>query len=269
MKYAFRFLIIVFLFIHEINSQNINILTGIVIDNCEIHDNGNATCSTDTSIHGIHICYITSSTISNNRIYNNTGTGAGCGDGGNGIFLYSGSKEFADNHITDNKIFNNRKGGFFTKKGLQNAVISGNHVYGNGQGGIVLRCKLSSFFTIENNIVTDNKGPGIYVGGPGNTLRYNTATDNKNGSTYGDDASVANGIRISREAADTTLIENDVTGNDDTDVYVKKGLTGIAGSNNTYQTTSNYEDYSQDSQVVRGKKVVGRTESFKSFESGT
>ena len=33
MKYAFRFLLIIFLFIHEINSQNINIITGIVIDN--------------------------------------------------------------------------------------------------------------------------------------------------------------------------------------------------------------------------------------------
>ncbi len=33
MKYAFRFLLIIFLFIHEINSQNINIVTGIVIDN--------------------------------------------------------------------------------------------------------------------------------------------------------------------------------------------------------------------------------------------
>lgn len=244
----------------EITGDTINNNT---IDNCEIHHNGNDL--DDTATHGIKMHYVYESTISNNLVHHNKGKGTSCENGGNGIFLNAGDY----NVIANNTVYDNTKAGIFTRMKPRYNNVTDNRVMGNGQGGIVLRCKLSSFFTIENNIVTDNKGPGIYVGGPGNTLRYNTATDNKNGSTYGDDASIANGIRISREADNTTLIENNVTGNDDTDVYAKKGLTGIAGSNNTYQTSSNYEDYSRDSQVVRGKKVVGRTESFKSFESGT
>jgi parallel beta-helix repeat protein len=240
-----------------------DVVNNNTIDNCEIHHNGNDL--EDTATHGIKMHYVYESTISNNLVHHNKGKGTSCENGGNGIFLNSGDY----NVIANNTVYDNTKAGIFTRMKPRYNNVTDNRVMGNGQGGIVLRCKLSSFFTIENNIVTDNKGPGIYVGGPGNTLRYNTATNNKNGSTYGDDASIANGIRISREADNTTLIENNVTGNDDTDVYAKKGLTGIAGSNNTYQTSSNYEDYSRDSQVVRGKKVVGRTESFKSFESGT
>jgi hypothetical protein len=106
------------------------------------------------------------------------------------------------------------------------------------------------------------------VGGPGNTLRYNTISDNKEGSTYNDDASVANGIRISSEAHDTTLVGNTVTGNDEEDVYVKKGLSEIAGSNNTYETASNYVDTSGMGEMVRGKKVVGKVETLERFDSG-
>ncbi len=240
-----------------------DVVNNNTIDNCEIHHNGNDL--EDTATHGIKMHYVYESTISNNLVHHNKGKGTSCENGGNGIFLNAGDY----NVIANNTVYDNTKAGIFTRMKPRYNNVTDNRVTGNGQGGIVLRCKLSSLFTIENNIVTDNKGPGIYVGGPGNTLRYNTATNNKNGSTYGDDASVANGIRISREADNTTLIENEVTGNDDVDVYAREDLTGITGYNNTYQTTSNYEDYSRDSQVVRGKKVVGRTESFKSFESGT
>lgn len=240
-----------------------DVVNNNTIDNCEIHHNGNDL--EDTATHGIKMHYVYKSTISNNLVHHNKGKGTSCENGGNGIFLNAGDH----NLMVNNTVCDNTKAGIFTRMKPRYNNVTSNRVTGNGQGGIVLRCKLSSLFTIENNIVTDNKGPGIYVGGPGNTLRYNTATDNKNGSTYGDDASIANGIRISREADNTTLIENNVTGNDDTDVYVKKGLTGIAGSNNTYQSTLNYEDYSRDGQGVRGKKVVGRTESVNSFRSGT
>jgi parallel beta-helix repeat protein len=240
-----------------------DVVNNNTIDNCETHHNGNDL--EDTATHGIKMHYVYKSMISNNLVHHNKGRGTSCENGGNGIFLNAGDY----NVVANNTVYGNTKAGIFTRMKPRYNNVTGNRVMGNGQGGIVLRCKLSSFFTIENNIVTDNKGPGIYVGGPGNTLRYNTATANKNGSTYGDDASVANGIRISREADNTTLIENNVTGNDDTDVYVKKGLTEVTGSNNTYQSTSNYEDYSRDSQGVRGKKVVGRTESVNTFKSGT
>ena len=240
-----------------------DVVNNNTIDNCEIHHNGNDL--EDTATHGIKMHYVYKSTISNNLVHHNKGKGTSCENGGNGIFLNAGDY----NAIVNNTVYDNTKAGIFTRMKPRYNNVTDNRVTGNGQGGIVLRCKLSSLFIIENNIVTDNKGPGIYVGGPGNTLRHNTATDNKNGSTYGDDASIANGIRISREADNTTLIENEVTGNDDADIYVSEDLTEITGHNNTYQTTSNYEDYLRDSQVVRGKKVVGRTKLFKSFESGT
>ena len=240
-----------------------DVVNNNTIDHCEIHHNGNDV--DDTATHGIKMAYVYESTISNNLVHHNKGKGTSCENGGNGIFLNAGDY----NTILNNTVYDNTKAGIFTRMKPKYNNVTGNRVTGNGQGGIVLRCKLSSFFTIENNIATDNKGPGIYVGGPGNTLRYNTASDNRNGSTYGDDASVANGIRISREADNTTLIENNVTGNDDIDVYRNEGLTGVGGYNNTYQTTSNYKDYSSENgQMVKGKKVVGKTASFNSFESG-
>ena len=233
------------------------------IDKCEIHHNGNNI--DDTATHGIKMYYVYSSTISNNLVHHNTGRGTSCENGGNGIYVYGGEY----NILTNNSVYDNTKAGIFTKMKSKKNNITDNKVTGNGQGGIILRCKLSSFSLIENNIVTDNTGPGIYVGGPGNTLRYNTATDNKNGSTYKNDASVANGIRVSREAQNTTLINNNVTGNDEADVYVKKDLPGITGYNNTYQTSSNYLDQSgQNDQMVSGKKVIEKVKYLNNFKSG-
>ena len=240
-----------------------DIVSNNTIDNCDVHHNGNDI--DDTTTHGIKMQYVYESMVKNNLVHHNKGRGTSCENGGNGIFIYGGEY----NTLSNNTVYGNTKAGIFTKMKPKHNNITGNRVTGNGQGGIVLRCKLSSFFTIENNIATDNKGPGIYVGGPGNTLRYNTAADNKNGSAYSDDASVANGIRISNEAHDTTLIENTVTGNDDADVYVKKDLTGTTGRNNTYHATSNYEDYSSENgQMVKGKKVIGKVETLKRFDSG-
>jgi parallel beta-helix repeat protein len=170
-------------------------------------------------------------------IHHNKGGGDSCEGGGNGIFLYAGDY----NLIFNNTVCDNTKAGIFTKMKPRYNNISYNEVKGNGQGGIVLRCKCCNSFSIEHNLATDNKGPGIYVGGPDNTLQFNTVTDNKNGSIYKNDASIANGIRVSREADNITLVENEVMGNDDVDIYVREGLTAT-GYNNTYQTHLNYED---------------------------
>ncbi len=239
-----------------------DIVSNNTIDYCDVHHNGNDI--DDTTTHGIKMQHVYESMISNNLVHHNRGRGTSCENGGNGIFIYGGEY----NTLSNNTVYDNTKAGIFTRMKPKYNNITGNRVTENGQGGIILRCKLSSFFTIENNIATDNKGPGIYVGGPGNTLRYNTAADNKEGSAYNDDASVANGIRISNEAYDTTLVGNTVTGNDDADVYVKKGLTEIAGSNNTYETASNYVDTPEDCEMVRGKKVIGKVEMLKRFDSG-
>ena len=232
------------------------------IDNCDIHHNGNDV--DDTMTHGIKMQYVYESMIKNNLVHHNRGRGTSCENGGNGIFIYGGEY----NNLINNTVYGNTKAGIFTKMKPKYNNITGNRVTENGAGGIVLRCKLSSFFAIENNIVTDNKGPGIYVGGPGNTLRHNNASENRAGSAYSDDASVANGIRVSNDAYDTTLVRNTIEGNDEEDVYVKEGLTEIAGSNNTYETASNYADTSGASEMIRGKKVIGKVETLKRFDSG-
>ncbi|MEA1925540.1 MAG: right-handed parallel beta-helix repeat-containing protein [Candidatus Altiarchaeota archaeon] len=223
-----------------------------LIEECGVHHNGNP--STETNDMGMFMCYVENSTITNNKVHHNTGAGDGCQDGGNGIFFYGGGY----NVVTNNIVYDNKKAGIFTKMKPKHNNISYNEVTGNGQGGILLRCKLSSFFMIEQNTVTDNRGPGIYVGGAGNTLKYNTVTDNRNGSNYTGDASVANGLRISREADNTTLISNNVAGNDDIDIYVLEGLTGVTGYNNTYSTSSSYEDtpLPESEEKVEGKKMA-------------
>jgi parallel beta-helix repeat protein len=218
------------------------------IDNCDVHHNGNAS-SGDTQTHGIKMRYVYNSTISNNKVHHNFGRGDSCESGGNGIFLYAGDY----NLITNNSVYRNTKSGIFTKMKPKYNNISYNTVTENGQGGVVLRCKLSSFFIIENNIASDNKGVGIYVGGAGNTIRYNTVIDNKNGSAYGWNGM---GIWVEREAHNTTLISNNVTGNDYVDIKVKEGLTGTSGYNNTYKSSSNYEDISiAESEIVEGKRI--------------
>ncbi|MHC1565857.1 MAG: right-handed parallel beta-helix repeat-containing protein, partial [Candidatus Syntropharchaeales archaeon] len=217
------------------------------IENCDIHHNGNNVKNTRT--HGIKMRYVYNSTIRDNLVHENIGLGDSCENGGNGIFLYAGDY----NLIANNTVYGNAKAGIFTKMKPKYNNISFNTVTENGQGGIVLRCKLSSLFVIENNIASNNKGVGIYVGGEGNTLKDNTVTNNKNGSAYGWDGT---GIWIDREAYNTTLIGNNVTGNDLLDIKVKEGLTGIEGYNNSYERTSNYEDILDGERVnIAGRRV--------------
>ena len=221
-------------------------VTGNIIDNCDIHGNGDADCSTDTSTHGVHACYIKASTIKNNRIYENTGTGAGCGDGGNGIFLYAGSKDFTDNLITKNEIYDNRKGGFFTKKGLHYAKVTENHVYGNGQGGILLRCSSSNHNLIEGNNVSENFGDGIFIGAQYNTIQNNIIMNNVAGFKIKQRDVIGDGDGIdmgrNRESNNNTLISNEVCGNEGTDIDAAVDCSGNLGRDNTCDTTEHYHD---------------------------
>ena len=241
------------------NLEIVNFCTGIgfqgdgknpvissVIEDCEIHDNGDAAGSTGTSIHGIHLCYVSKCTIENNRIYNNTGTGEGCGDGGNGIFLYAGSESFTDNVITENEIYNNRKGGFFTKKGLHYAEITGNHIYGNGQGGIILRCVRSNYNLIEGNNASSNYGDGIFIGGENNTIRNNVVCNNTAGFgiSLRDSLGDGDGISMGRnfESNNNSLYSNTVCGNEGVDIEVVDKCLGNHGRENTCGETKNYND---------------------------
>ena len=214
-----------------------------VIDNCNIHHNGN---STDGKTHGIHVCFVSGCTISNNDVHHNTGTGDGCGDGGNGIFLYAGSETYADNVITKNELQDNRKGGFFTKMKLQHAEITENHAYRNGQGGIILRCKKSNHNLIENNDASGNYGDGIFVGGGNNIIRNNIVENNIAGFNISSTDVVGDGDGIDMGRSDGSfnnkLYGNVVCGNEGTDTDTFGPDSGTIGENNTCDTTKYYND---------------------------
>ena len=137
--------------------------TNVTIDNCTIYDNG--VNVTGKKTHGIKMTFVYNSVIKNCEIYNNTG-GLGCTppceNGGSGIFVYAGDY----NLITQNAIYNNRKGGYFTKAKPTYTNIINNTLWGNGQGGIVLRCKACEYNLIEHNNASYNYGVGIFIGGP-------------------------------------------------------------------------------------------------------
>jgi len=178
-----------------------NMVSNNIVDNCKIHDNGFNTTSGGSGMttHGIHACLMEGDannpalTITGNDIHHNEGTGCGCGDGGNGIFIYGGSPD--DKHeycnISYNDLHHNAKSGFWTKMMLDQSTITHNNATENGgsgmaddvQGGIVLRCKKSSYNFVAYNNASNNGGDGIYgygiyVGGSNNTIWDNTANDN-------------------------------------------------------------------------------------------
>ena len=124
--------------------------------------------------------------------------------------------------------------------------ISHNHLWNNGQGGIILRCKLCDFNLIEHNNASDNYGSGIFIGGNDNIIRYNTVCNNRDDGPYYEDSVGGHGygIHIGRGdgSLDNTLISNTVCGNDHLDIRVVTGVTGNTGDENTCNTTYNYND---------------------------
>ena len=233
---------------HFCNGIYLNIEGGDVvyrntIENCNIHHNGNATSPSAT--HGIKMRYVYSSTIRNNSIHDQIAyvdPNPGCEDGGNGLFLYIGDY----NNITGNMFYNNQKAGMLIKMKPKHWNISHNHLWGNGQGGIILRCKLCDFNLIERNNASGNYGSGIFIGGNDNTIRYNTVCNNRDGGPYYEDSVGGHGygINIGRGdgSLDNALISNTVCGNDYLDIRVVTGVTGNAGDENTCNTTYNYND---------------------------
>jgi parallel beta-helix repeat protein len=213
------------------------------MENCNIHHNGNATSPSAT--HGIKMEYVFNSTIRNNSIHDtiaHVDPDPGCEDGGNGMFLYKGDY----NLITQNKFYNNTKGGLFMKYKPKYNNISFNNLWRNGQGGIILRCKLCDFNLIERNNASDNYGSGIFIGGNNNIVKYNTVCNNKNGGPYYDDfiGGHGRGILLGRSDGScyNTLISNTICGNDYLDIYVVSGVTGNHGVNNTCDKPDGWDD---------------------------
>jgi parallel beta-helix repeat protein len=221
---------------------NGNHIENNTIEGCNIHHNGNATSNI---AHGIKMQYVFNSTIRDNRIHHQIASvdpNPGCEDGGNGLFLYKGD----NNLITQNKFYENSKGGIFIKMMPMHNIISRNELWGNGQGGIILRCKLSDFNHIEYNEITDNYGSGIFIGGNNNTVKNNKILNNKDGGPYSE-CSVGGhgyGINIGRSdgSCNNYLVFNTICGNDYKDIFVVSGVTGNRGDKNTCDSTSNYND---------------------------
>jgi parallel beta-helix repeat protein len=198
---------------------NANTITG-----CTIHDNGIGyyiEYEDEFVTHGIHLVATNNCTITENDIYNNLGTGTGCGDGGNGIFMYAGSKSRGNyNNITYNSIYDNNKSGFFMKMRPMFNSISHNNITGNGEYGITPMCMLSDDNTFESNYVAENSGGGIYMGGNRNKIRYNTVINNGN---YGINMGRSDG------SSDNELHENKVCGHGRYDIHVSSEATGNHG----------------------------------------
>ncbi len=226
----------------------------ITVIDCDISNNGRGFHQSNTaSTHGIHMVATQYCDITKNAIHGNKGTICGCGDGGNGIFTFGGDTfdwQGNDNSITYNHLYNNAKAGFHTKKQCANNIISHNDVTGNGAGGIVLRCMATDNTIVEYNYVADNLGAGIYFRADGNTLRYNTVINNKDGSQWATVCKVSDpvnaicdegvGIEVQDGAANAQIYDNTVCDNDARDIEDRSGE--LTGDDNTCDTTSNYDD---------------------------
>jgi len=230
------------------DSSNGNIVYNNIIDNCIVHHNGNDNVEW-TESHGIKMIGVSDSIIKNCFIYNNKGVGNGCEDGGNGIFIKGTSSGDGGkrNRVTNNEIYNNSKGGFFTKMKPEYTIVDNNTIYGNGQGGIILRCMLSNTHTIENNTLYENYGSGIFIGGNDNVIRNNVISSNKNGSKYtGDVGRYGTGVKFGRNdgSKNNSLFNNIICGNDmiDVEAFDTNENTGNQGRGNTGDTAINYKD---------------------------
>jgi len=257
------------------------------IENCRVHDNGYMEDPNDpdigepVTVQGIKLYGVFNSTISNNEVYNNRGSGTSCEGGGNGIYVrgisgYGGNNNF----ITRNKLYNNSKGGFFTKMMCRDNEVSYNEVWGNGQGGIILRCKKSDTFDIHHNNASYNYGDGIFIGGYKNVIRNNVVQNNKDGPLYSGVVGDGDGIDVGRSdgSRNNVLTTNIISENEDNGIEICSGVSGNSidyncvcengdvdihdggasiGNNNTCDTTYNYDDvcvsgctYSCGSEVI-------------------
>ena len=108
-------------------------------------------------------------------------------------------------------------------------------------GGIRLMCIRTDSWIVEYNNVTGNYGPGIFVGGRYNIIKYNDIKGSKNTSSCGSCFGIFMG-RSDGGSYNNTLIENMVCNNEDTDISVVAESLINTGYNNTCDTTQYYND---------------------------
>ncbi len=210
-------------------------ITGIVIDNCTIHDNG--VLGHTAKYEGIWLDIAQNSQVKNSRIYNNkqgSGIANGVGD---------------SNTFTNNEIYNNFKYGIKCWWGSEYIESSGNSVHNNGYGGVGHVSGDANYGTVVNNTAANNTGSGISVAGTGNDVWGNVSTGNVDGTEIdpltGQPYEEGHGIDLSSNLAGSTAIlqNNTACGNASNryDINVDSSVTAT-GSGNTCNTTYNFHD---------------------------
>jgi len=230
----------------------VNKVENNTVYNCTVHDNYYE-YEGDKYGFGIHLykC-VCNSTIDKCEVYNTSGKLWGdCDDAGAGIRLWGKCNH---NNVTNNTVHHNDLAGIYSKKGGGDCYnrIFNNTVYENGQtgadadftGGIRFQCKSTDDNTFENNTVTNNTGPGIFIGGNDCILRNNTVTGNKDANNGAN--SRGDGLRNDRYADgggdNTQLYDNRFCYNEHLDINVESAAQSVTGDDNTCNTTSNYDD---------------------------
>ena len=223
----------------------------ILIENGEVHDNGaEGSCDDGAGYtHGIHLLLVDDSVITTSNVHNNTGCDTdACLAGGMGIVL---STRCNNNSIINNSVHDNAHSGIYSKMICKYNNVSYNEIINNGKynalapcGGVVGRCKLSSEWKIEQNEITDNYGPGIFMGGEKNIITYNTITGSKNKA--GGDIKIGYGISMGRSdgSFNNELYHNIVCDNEGESIYsvtVEAGRENT-GDENRCDSTINYDD---------------------------
>ena len=212
----------------------------MTVTGCNIHDCGKSLSVT----HGIHLVGANYCTITKNAIHHIEGQGiaGGCGGGGNGIFMHGDTAQMSGfygdyNNITCNYLHHNKKSGFFMKFQCMYCNISYNKATDNTQSGIMPKCEMSNYNTIEYNNMSDNGANGFYCGGDNNTVRHNTAKNNG-----------AAGIEFKSSADHNTVEHNFVCGHT-TDILL--GDPDNSGDENTCDTgPSGWCDWSCGNEVA-------------------
>jgi parallel beta-helix repeat protein len=229
------------------------------IYNCTVYDNGNNTITwlipgiLQATTNGIRLQpYVIDSTIAECTIYGTMGAlqTPPCMSGGKGIFMNTACD---NNNITNNTFYGNRGAAILGRAWSTYNHITNNNIYENGEetylgptGGIVLRCYKSHYWTIDNNTITDNYGPGVWVGGGWNTIRDNVITGSKNRPSG--DLCAGNGISICRcgeggeGGMNNVIKDNTVCDNEEEDIFVLTPGYNNTGDDNTCDSCANYND---------------------------
>ncbi|NQE46237.1 hypothetical protein C5S31_09480 [ANME-1 cluster archaeon GoMg2] len=209
------------------------------IENCMVHDNG----VTVQYNYGITVLNSSYTTIDNCSVYNNTGilTEPNIA-GGHGI-NFDESSDYC--RVMNSNIFHNYRSGILASPTCKYLYLANNHIEENGYcnesgfcAGVNLHWKggygIATNSTVENNVIRNNTGPGIYVTQGYTTLTNNLVSESKNGTNV-----TGNGIFVDGGWV-TYLYNNTCCENEGTDIF-DRGFTTY-GDDNTCNTTFNYDD---------------------------